>query len=402
MKHHQIILAVGILWSSITLSIKLSAQESPGIMYEKSSRGWNISGAVGTSVFLGDIKTNPLLPALKDQSELRYVATVGIERRFNPWIATRGHIAYSHVLGARKSLNVHFKSFVWDAAISGLLYPVNLFAGYDEARFADFYIVAGIGAINYNTTLYQLSTGNILAQRGYGRGRGIAGTTYSSALMGGIGVDFRLSDKVDFRFEIVNKGIGNDLMDTWKSEFPFDVFNHLTFGIVYKLGQRAGSFQPNLDPQSNQKAPDVWANAPAKPIESKEVTDNLQFTPVIEIPAEPEKQVVEPVIEPEITIEPTPQPPVLASSMPPTNEFKVQIFASKKPFNKSVLAKRFKLNDNTIVESRFQKFYIYSVGSFTTMEEAMALRDKLRRDNGISDAFVTIWENGQRTGPDFK
>ncbi len=378
----------------------MKAQEGIDLMENAGdNRGWNISAAVGTSVFLGDIKTNPLLPALRDLSELRYVALLGGERRFNPWIAARLHFAYSHVLGTRKPWDVHFQSFVWESGLTGLLYPVNLFSGYSDTRFADFYIVAGLGLLNYNTTLYQYTTGNVLAKRGYGNGKGIGGTTVAGLAIGGIGVDFRLSDKLDFRFEITNKGIDNDLLDTWKSNFPYDVYNHLTLGLVYKLGQRGGDSQIPDHSAGDQDGGDFWSNMPQKPQEKKDVTDNIQLTPVIEVPTEAETQVAEPEIiiveTPAIIIEPI-QPGV------PSNEFRVQIFAANKPFSKSTLSRRFRISESEIVEDRFQQFYIYSVGSFSTMEEAMAMRDKLRRENGVSDAFVTIWENGQRVGPRFK
>lgn len=407
LRHHLITFLLMLL--AVTVHQTTRGQEAIELSEGgEDNRGWNVSAAFGTSVFLGDIKTNPLLPALKDLSELRYVAVLAGERRFNPWIAGRLHFAYSHVLGTRKPWNVHFQSYVWESGLTGLFYPINLFSEADGPRFADFFIVAGIGAINYNTTLYQYTTGNVLAKRGYGAGRGISGTTLSGILLGGLGADFRLSDKFDLRVEITNKGIDNDLLDTWKSKFRFDVYNHFTFGLVYKLGQRSGANDLSLPSDTNKDGIDLWSNIPAKPQEKKDVTENLQFTPVIEIPAE------EPKAEPEAV---TPTEPVPAAISAPTqtlpnpvpeikpvatNEFRVQIFATSRPFSKAELAKRFRLNENEISEDRFQQFYIYSVGSFASMDEAMALRDKLRRDNGVRDAFITIWESGQRVGPRFK
>jgi hypothetical protein len=364
--------------------------------------GWNISAAVGTSIFLGDIKTNPLLPALKDRSELGYVAMLAGERRFNPWIASRLHVSYSHVLGTKKLWNVHFQSFVWESGLTGLFYPINFFTGNSDMRFADFYIMAGIGAINYNTTLYQYTSGVELAKLGYGYGKGIGGTTLSGVLIAGLGADFRLSDNFDLRVEISNKGLSNDLLDTWKSNFPFDVYNHFTFGLVYKLGQRGSEKDRSLAPENNQDFANLWSNLPAKPQEKKEVTDNLQFTPVLEIPEEKPAAEPAPELSPATDTSKILTPVAKPDAPSPVNEFRVQIFAAIRPYSKAALAKKFRLNENHIVEDRFQQFYVYSVGSFGTMDEALAMRDKLRLNNGVSDAFVTIWENGQRVGPRFK
>ncbi len=409
MKLRQHLTTVLLTLLTATLLNTVSAQEAIELPEGgEDNRGWNVSAAVGTSVFLGDIKTNPLLPALKDLSELRYVAVLGGERRFNPWIAGRLHFAYSHVLGTRKPWNVHFQSYVWESGLTGLFYPINLFTEYDESRFADFFIVAGIGAINYNTTLYQYNTGNVLAKRGYGAGRGISGTTLSGILLGGLGADFRLSDKFDLRVEIKNKGISNDKLDIWESNFRFDVYNHITFGLVYKLGQGSRGSDLSLPPDTNKDGIDLWSNIPAKPQEKKDVTENLQFTPVIEIPAEKPKAepeavtVTDPVSAAVFTQTQTLPNPVPVVKPVAANEFKVQVFATSRPFSKAELAKRFRLNENEISEDRFQQYYIYSVGSFASMDEALSMRDKLRRENGVSDAFVTIWENGQRVGPRFK
>ncbi|HMM11072.1 MAG TPA: hypothetical protein PKE03_03145 [Bacteroidales bacterium] len=407
MKNNQLLALLGSIMLFLSLSVMVRGQEAAVVIEgDEDNRGWNISAAGGTSVFLGDIKTNPLLPSFKDKNELRYVAVLAGERRFNPWIAGRLHFAYSHVLGTRQEFNVHFQSFVWEAGLTGLFYPINLLAGYNDARFADFYIVAGIGALNYNSTLYQYTTGNVLAKRGYGNGKGIDGTTLAGALVGGLGADFRLSDKLDLRFEIVNKGIQNDLLDVWESGFEYDIYNHMTLGLVYKLGQRGSSRSLGIPEQQNQALGDIWSNVPQKPAEKKEVTDNLQFTPVLEVPAEAEKPaekpaeepVAKPVTEPAVQTEPVAKPQTSVAA----SEFRVQIFAASRPFSKSVLAKRFRLNENEIAEDRFEQFHIYSVGSFSTLEEALAMRDKLRRENGVSDAFVTIWENGKRVGPQFK
>jgi len=41
-------------------------------------------------------------------------------------------------------------------------------------------------------------------------------------------------------------------------------------------------------------------------------------------------------------------------------------------------------------------YYIYTIGSFDTYEQARTARDILRRVNGIRDAFVVAFRNGYR------
>ena len=96
-----------------------------------------------------------------------------------------------------------------------------------------------------------------------------------------------------------------------------------------------------------------------------------------------------PVIEPPVT-EITPVESVAKI------EFRVQVRASKQaiiPITK--LAKKYNLTEK-INEDYSGSWYRYSIGSFSTYNNAKAFRNTLITDKGIGDAFVVVFYNGER------
>ncbi|MCF8303632.1 MAG: porin family protein [Bacteroidales bacterium] len=84
------------------------------------------------------------------------------------------------------------------------------------------------------------------------------------------------------------------------------------------------------------------------------------------------------------------------STSPPALEYRVQIRAKKTGrLSKNELAKRFNLS-TPIKEDIYNGYYIYTVGSFDTYEQARNYRDTLRRRHNVNDAFVVAFRYGER------
>lgn len=71
--------------------------------------------------------------------------------------------------------------------------------------------------------------------------------------------------------------------------------------------------------------------------------------------------------------------------------YKVQIAASETPLSMSALNEIYKTND-IINNDLEENLYRYSIGYFSTYEEAAALRDKI----GVRGAFIVAYKNGKR------
>lgn len=95
----------------------------------------------------------------------------------------------------------------------------------------------------------------------------------------------------------------------------------------------------------------------------------------------------------EISREPEPEP---ESTAPAALEYRVQIRAKKTGrMSKNDLAKRFNLSV-PIKEDIYNGYYIYTVGSFETYEQARNYRDTLRKRHSVNDAFVVVFRDGER------
>lgn len=76
--------------------------------------------------------------------------------------------------------------------------------------------------------------------------------------------------------------------------------------------------------------------------------------------------------------------------------FRVQIRAKyQKKMSRDALADRYNINEE-IYEDYHEGYYIYTVGNFSTYEQAKRKRDQLINQHGVPDAFVTAFKNGER------
>lgn len=82
-----------------------------------------------------------------------------------------------------------------------------------------------------------------------------------------------------------------------------------------------------------------------------------------------------------------PEPPAK-----PNPEFRVQIKAKYgKPLSRKKLSAQYNIPIAEIQESRHNGYYIYTVGSYATYDEARDRRNVIRNVNGIYDAFVVAF-----------
>ncbi len=76
--------------------------------------------------------------------------------------------------------------------------------------------------------------------------------------------------------------------------------------------------------------------------------------------------------------------------------FRVQIRAKyQKKMSRDALAAKYNINED-IYEDYHQGYYIYTVGNFSTYQQARIKRDQLINQHGVPDAFVTAFKNGKR------
>jgi len=336
------------------------------------------------------------------ENEWMYSFGVQLNKQISPVFGIRGQGLYGKLAGTRREWNKHFKSDYYEFNLNTTININNIFAPYRHDRFLNVYIIFGLGLLNYNTSIYELGTNKLLQSVGNGSGTSFNGRTLEGVMLGGLGFDFRLSDRWSINLETANRAMNSDMLDGHISGFKYDVYNITTLGFSYKFGYSKKNSQITEYDEGNTKSTnlpetveyDYWKSD--KPETSH--PEVIIFSPnIITEPLEEEDVVViveEPVYE-EVVIKDVVviEEEVVISGF----EYRVQIRAKYgNAISISHLNDLYDISAGEIRQDSHNGYYIYSVGSFNTYEQAKIRRNELRSYNGISDAFVVAFRNGQR------
>ncbi len=363
---------------------------------------WQININGGTSIFFGDVKQYRIWPVSNYENEWRLGAGITFSRQFSPVFGVRGQGLFGQLSGTRRSWNRYFENDYIETNINTTVNLSNLFGTKRDDRFMNFYLTAGIGLLNYNTTLYTLDTKKKVASVGNGSGKGIGGRTLEGILMGGIGIDFRLSDNWSLNLETANRIMNSDMQDAWVSGFPYDVYNYTSLGISYRFGitskRRSTMGVQTYQREVPQEEYNIEEPRQAEP--KKEIIEPENQPVQVPTPVEPPAQKTEEVKVEKPVINKTEPETVVVNKEPvytKTIEYRVQIRARyNRPVSKTYLSTKFNIPVSDIKEDLHNGYYIYTVGSFDTYDQAKTERNRLRRYNGITDAFVVAFKNGER------
>ncbi len=356
---------------------------------------WEVGLNAGPSLFFGDIKQNPLMPVSTNNNEWRMGGSLMVGHQFSYVFGLRGQALYGQIAGTKRKFDYFFQGDYIEFNLNTTIDLNNLFGRNRTDRFASAYLLVGVGLTNYNTTTYSLSTGAIGQRFGFGSGSGIGGRTLEGVITGGVGVNFRINNKFIINFETANRLVNTDNMDGWVNGFKYDVYNYTSVGLSYRFGRRKAKATPVLVAHQNVKEIPPVAQEP----QPRKKPCTVEMAPVSPPSAKTEKpvqQIVTPVQQPAPvqkttkTYEATPPPQ-------PLLEYRVQIRAK---YGHTIpvtwLSSKFHIPADEIREDRYKGYYIYTVGSYKTYEQARTRRDQLRSRNGVTDAFVVAFENGYR------
>ncbi len=369
---------------------------------------WQVQIHSGTSLFFGDVKQNKFWPVFKNQNEWRMGAGFIVSRQFSPVFNLGGQTLYGQLSGTRRSANQYFENDYIEFTLNANMNLTNLIWKYDPTRHYNVYLLAGFGLTNYNTTVYNLASGAVIAQVGNGYGSSFGGRTLEGILTGGLGLSYKLNSRLNFHFETTNHIMNSDMMDHWVNGFKYDVYNYTSVGISYKFGRGRRAFPGRMVVPATPK-PKTTERQPEHFKKENIITPVEKPVPVemhpIQPPVKPQQKTVEqPKPKKTITVNPvkpetekTVVTKKLSTPVRPRLEYRVQIRASyKKPMSVDYLTRKYHIIHSGIREDMHRGYYIYTIGAYDTYEQARAARDTLRRVNGIKDAFIVAFKNGYR------
>jgi len=364
---------------------------------------WQIQVDGGSSLFFGDIKQYQWWPVYNNENEWRFAVGMQLNKQISPVFGIRGQGLYGQLAGTRRTWKKHFTNDYLEFNLNTTININNIFARYRNDRFLNAYIIFGIGLQNYNTRVYELGSNKLLQTVGEGNGKSFGGRTLEGVMLGGLGLDFRLSDRWSLNLETANRAMASDMLDAHVGGFKYDVYNVTTMGFAYKFGYA-----------KKRKKSEVPVEKEEKIKESRKKTNGEIETvdyDYYERTEEPKKDkpkavyfspnfITEPVAKEEVvevTEEPIEEVVVVEEVLVPDFEYRVQIIAKYgKTMSLEHLSNLYNIPGSQIREDTHNGFYIYTVGSFSTYEQAREKRNQLRTHNGINDAFVVAFKNGNR------
>ncbi len=379
----------------VMVSISIISVKAQKIIPQKHfSSYWDINLNTGTSLFFGDVKENPIIPLSSNNNEWRLGGGLMAGYQFTPVFGLRGQALYGQLAGTKRSADYYFEGDYIEFNLNTTIDLNNLFGKKRSDRFASAYLLVGVGLTNYNTTIYTLSSGQQKRKIGFGNGSGIKGRTLEGILTGGIGVNFRLNNHFVINFETANRIMNSDAMDGWIKNFKYDVYNYTSLGLSYRFGRKKVKSLPQT-PVQHQNIHEVPPGKPEEVKPKKPCTVEMQ--PVMPPPVTPHTVKT----EKPATVTPVPQhitnTHVVAPPPKPLLEYRVQIRA-KYGHRISIewISKKYGFSQNDIREDKHNGYFIYTIGSYQTYNQAITRRNEVRRHNGINDAFVVAFKNGYR------
>ncbi|HDO06261.1 MAG TPA: hypothetical protein ENG85_01115 [Bacteroidetes bacterium] len=375
--------------------ISLQAQE---IVPKGFTPYWQININSGTSLFFGDIKENPIIPISKNNNEWRLGGGLIVGYQLSHVFGLRGQALYGQLAGTKTKLDRYFEGDYIEFNLNTTINLNNMFGKKRSDRLVSAYLLVGVGITNYNSTFYNLSTGTKIGYIGFGYGSGIKGRTLEGIFTGGVGVNFQLNNRLNINFETANRVMNSDEMDGWVKNFKYDVYNYTSLGLSYKFGrkkiksvrgtpvthQNLREVSPVRRESGKAKKPCTVEMQPVMPpatsnASKMEARAEKQLTPM----QKPQKQISQ------TRVTTTPPRPIL--------EYRVQIRAKYgQPISIALLSRKYGLSQNEIRGDKHNGYYIYTIGSYQTYEQARTRRDTIRSRFGISDAFVVAFKNGYR------
>ncbi len=353
---------------------------------------WELNLNGGTSIFFGDIKQYQWVPVSNNENEWRFGAGLQFGRQLSYVFGVRGQALYGQLAGTKREWKRYFQSDYIETNLNFTVNFNNIFGAKRSDRFFNLYMITGVGLTQYNTTVYELGTNKTVAMVGNGYGKGIGGRTLEGILTVGMGADLRINDNLHVTLESVNRGMNSDAYDHWEKGFPFDVYNYTSLGLSWRFG--VGKTKPPPYHNTGEETPyyDDYNTDTTSQTEDMITPEPVQPGQQVEVLQIEEQQPVAPPVVVSDTTSMAAQDQQPKQPVKPDPEYRVQIKAKYgKPLSREKLSVQYNIPIDEIMEDRHNGYYIYTVGSYATYNEARDRRNVIRNVNGIYDAFVVAF-----------
>ncbi len=326
---------------------------------------WFIGLSGGPTFFSGDLNTNRFLP---QSGDLTFAGAFTFGRQISNVFSLRGQILYGKLAGKKATrqdgtrVDTSFNTTVVDFNVNTMINFSNLIGGFNPKRAFFVYGTVGIGALYYQATLSDLTTGSVLPT-------GKLAGKVAAVIPVGIGAYYSIANKVNIGLEYTLRTVTSDMLDGIDQGFKMDIYSLISLNVTLNLNK------------ATRKKPDVVDYKKDGPI-------------ILNLPkCDP----IPPMAKNNMGMERLPSPPTVGLNLDKYYLFKVQIFAfAQRIYSPETIRKRYKIP--MPVEREYSDgLYRFTVGSTESIAEAKDILQRMM-NAGVSDAFIVGYtRDGERT-----
>ena len=190
---------------------------------------WSVNANFGPNLFFGDIQQNDYIPEMED---IKMAYGIVLRKKISPVFGFGGQLLSGRLHGHKKSSNSYFDADVFEYGMNITVNFSNLLWPHNPYRKLSVYGVAGIGLTKWKTILRDITTKNIVKEKGQG---GFKDRITETVIPLGLGFEYKLSSALSLNLESTFRTINTDLLDLVKGGYKYDRYNYNSFGITLYL-----------------------------------------------------------------------------------------------------------------------------------------------------------------------
>lgn len=195
----------------------------------------------GMPSHFGDVKANPYWPSTQ---ELSFGGGLGLNYHLSPVLSLRAGFLTGKLMGENEVNDWQFENSFMEYSLNTVFNFNQLFVPSSPVnRVFSVYGVLGVGVVGYRTTLSTFDGGTVLQT--YGRSEdGLTNESreWDMVIPFGLGVRFRLSDRIDLGLESAFRYTKTDKLDGVNRVFSAtDMYNYTSLGVNIRLGRNTES-----------------------------------------------------------------------------------------------------------------------------------------------------------------
>jgi len=206
----------------------------PIITMSQNESKWNFQLSGGPVIFYGDVMNDyTLYPDLNTSKAWNYGGALNLGYSLNRYLGLRAQMKYGQI-GGINSQGIYFEGDLLDASLQAKLNFNEIIGNQNPYRTLNLYGLAGIGASNWETTLYNAGG----SRHNNNDDDGILNMTPEGFVTGGLGLSYRINDHFDLNLEGVLHVTDSDKLDDYagSGSSENDMYSYTSLGLSYKFG----------------------------------------------------------------------------------------------------------------------------------------------------------------------